>query len=152
VAQRILVVDDETPIAQLVGQTLNAAGYETAIANDGATALPLLDPTRPFDLIVLDMRMPRLDGWQFSAAMRKRGLDIPIVVMTAGRDARVAAEQIGAVGYITKPFDIDALEDTVRHALGDSEPGGGVVRSAYLAALQALAPPFWIAPPRPALA
>ena len=138
--QRILVVDDERPIAQLVGEALNAAGYETAIADDGATALPLLNPADPFDLVVLDMRMPRVDGWQFSAAMRQRGLDIPIVVMTAEREAQRAAEQIGAVGYITKPFDIDALEETIRRALGGSDRAGSTLRSAYLAAREALGP------------
>jgi CheY-like chemotaxis protein len=79
-----------------------------ATASNGAEALALLDEVEPA-LILLDMRMPVLDGWGVAAAIQRRALTPPIVVMTAAQDAAQWAEEINAAGYIAKPFDLFEL-------------------------------------------
>ena len=64
-------------------------------------------------MILLDMRMPVLDGWAFAQALADRGLTIPIVVVTAATNARQWAEEIGAAGYLAKPFEDESLLDAV---------------------------------------
>jgi DNA-binding response OmpR family regulator len=110
---RILVVDDDDSIRELVAEILRDEGYDTVQARNGAAALQEMDGS-VFDLVVLDMRMPVVDGWQFAAALDQRGATTPIVVMTAAQNARLWAEEIGAAGYIAKPFGIDELLQTVR--------------------------------------
>lgn len=73
----------------------------------------MLDACTPA-LVLLDMRMPRLDGWGFARALRERGRTPPIVVMTAARDARRWADEIGARGYLAKPFELGELLEAVR--------------------------------------
>jgi DNA-binding response OmpR family regulator len=109
----ILVVDDDEAILDVVADVLRFEGYPVETANDGAAALDLVDRGRPA-LVLLDMRMPRLDGWGFARALRERGIELPILVMTAARDAAGWAEEIGARGYLAKPFDIGELLDAVR--------------------------------------
>jgi len=109
VTARVLVVDDDESIRDFVEMALADDGYEVVTAADGAAALALVGPTRP-DVILLDMRMPVMDGWAFAAAYR----DLPapraaVVVMTAARDAGERARQIAADAYLAKPFDLDDL-------------------------------------------
>ena len=104
----ILVVDDEPSIRTLVEDCLMTEGYQVQTATNGAEALRAVERSRPA-LVLLDMRMPILDGWGFAQAVKERGLDLPIVVMTAAQDARRWAEEIGANGYLAKPFDLDDL-------------------------------------------
>jgi urea transport system substrate-binding protein len=113
---RILVVDDDDSIRELVAEILRDEGYDIVQARNGAAALQEIDGGASFDLVVLDMRMPLVDGWQFAAALEQRGAATPIVVMTAAQNARLWAEEIGAAGYIAKPFGIDELLQTVRDA------------------------------------
>jgi two-component system chemotaxis response regulator CheY len=114
---RILVVDDDEPIRELVAEILREDGYEVTEARNGAQGLRCLDSGGTFELVMLDMRMPVLDGWQFAAAVTERGLGLPIVVMTAAQDARQWAEEINAAGYIAKPFGIDDLAGVVHRVL-----------------------------------
>jgi CheY-like chemotaxis protein len=105
----ILVVDDDESIRMVVTMALEDAGYDVVEATDGADALQVLERTRP-RLVLLDMRMPRLNGWEFAASYRARPPPhVPIVVMSAGRDVAVKAADVGAVDAIGKPFDIDDL-------------------------------------------
>jgi CheY-like chemotaxis protein len=113
----ILVVDDDEGILDVVLMTLDFEGYSTRSARDGAEALAIIENERP-GLVLLDMRMPVLDGWGFARALRDRGIDIPIVVMTAAQDARRWAEEIGADAYVEKPFDLRKLVQTVEKVLG----------------------------------
>jgi CheY-like chemotaxis protein len=113
----ILVVDDDEGILDVVLMTLDFEGYTTRSARDGAEALAIIENERP-GLVLLDMRMPVLDGWGFARALRDRGIDIPIVVMTAAQDARRWAEEIGADAYVEKPFDLRKLVQTVEKVLG----------------------------------
>jgi CheY-like chemotaxis protein len=69
-----------------------------------------VERTRP-SLVLLDMRMPVLDGWGFAAALKARGVTLPILVMTAAQNARAWAEEIGAQGVVAKPFEVPHLLD-----------------------------------------
>ena len=109
----ILVVDDDEAILDVVADVLRFEGYPVETAVDGQEALAAVERERP-SLVLLDMRMPRLDGWGFARELRDRGIQVPILVMTAARDASGWAEEIGARGYLAKPFDIDELIDAVR--------------------------------------
>jgi len=107
-ASPILVVDDDDSIRDMLGDVLRAAGYSVRSASDGESALAAVEAERPA-LVLLDMRMPKVDGWEFARRLKGRGVRVPILVMTAFRDARRAAEDIGADGYLPKPFEIDQL-------------------------------------------
>lgn len=108
----ILVVDDDHTIRTTVADILSLEGYPVEVATNGAEALTIVERVRP-SLILLDMRMPVLDGWGFGRALRERGIDVPILVMTAAVNARRWAEEIGADGYLAKPFELAELLDAV---------------------------------------
>ena len=110
----VLVVDDERQILDVSELVLEDEGYEVRTARDGQQALDILREVVP-DLILLDMRMPVLDGWGFVREYRSRHEShAPIVVLTAATSAAQRAKEIGAVGYLEKPFDLDALVGIVR--------------------------------------
>ncbi len=107
--RRVLVVEDDADLATVVQLVLERDGYETVVASDGIDALEKLDGARP-GLVLLDMRMPRMNGERFAAELRHRyGDAIPIVVVTAAEHARARAESIAAADVLPKPFDVDAL-------------------------------------------
>jgi two-component system chemotaxis response regulator CheY len=109
----ILVVDDDPSIRALVVEVLTDDGYAVVEAGDGAEALALTGAAEPC-LILLDMRMPVMDGWAFARAYREQTTDrAPVVVMTAARDARAWAAEIGADGVLPKPFDLVDLANVV---------------------------------------
>lgn len=115
----ILVVDDDAAILDVVADVLRFEGYPVETAVDGADALQVVERARPA-LVLLDMRMPRLDGWGFARTLAERGVELPILVMTAARDAAGWAEEIGAQGYLAKPFDIGELLEAVRSQAGSA--------------------------------
>lgn len=111
---RILVVDDDEGICEFVKMALGDAGYEVATAENGRAALDLLASWQP-SLILLDMRMPRMDGWEFSRAYRQTPEPhVPIVVVTAARDAAQSAAEIQADAHLAKPFRLADLIQIVR--------------------------------------
>jgi DNA-binding response OmpR family regulator len=117
VGERILVVEDETPIAEAVGYALREAGYEVDIVGDGTQGLAATR-AQPFDLLVLDLMLPGLSGLDVCRAVRAES-DLPIVMLTA-RDAeldRVLGLEIGADDYVTKPFSVAELVSRVRALL-----------------------------------
>ena len=114
---RILVVEDDPSIREAVVFALRAAGYVVEEASDGRAALSLLTHT-PVTLIVLDMRMPIMNGWEFAQALRAQGRHIPVLVMTAAADAQRWAAEIEAEAVLSKPFEIQALLDEVHHLAG----------------------------------
>lgn len=106
---RILVVEDDDLIRELVNLVLSGAGYEVMTATDGAAALQAIEGAQP-DLVLLDMRMPGMDGWEFARRYRAQPEPhAPIVVLTAARDAAARAAEIQANGYLGKPFDVNEL-------------------------------------------
>jgi two-component system chemotaxis response regulator CheY len=113
--QPILVVDDDPAILATVADALDLEGLPFVTATNGAEALALLEahPQQP-SLVLLDMRMPVLDGWGFMTAIRERGLSLSVVVMTAAADARRWAREVGAHGVLAKPFELDELLAAVR--------------------------------------
>jgi CheY-like chemotaxis protein len=112
----ILVIDDDPAILDTVTQILEFEGYSVATATNGAEGLRQVDQAPPA-LILLDMRMPVLDGWGFARTLRERGVALPIVVMTAAQDARRWAQEISASAYLAKPFDLLDLLDVVQRQL-----------------------------------
>jgi two-component system, chemotaxis family, chemotaxis protein CheY len=106
---RVLIVEDDDGIRDMVDIVLSAAGYEVLTASDGADALEVIGGGSP-DLVLLDMRMPVMDGWEFARRYRAGPAPhAPIVVMTAARDAAQRAAEIDANGYLGKPFDMAEL-------------------------------------------
>jgi two-component system, chemotaxis family, chemotaxis protein CheY len=111
----ILVVEDDVSILDMVLQILRAEGYPVVGAKNGAEGLAQCDRRAP-SLILLDMRMPRMDGWEFAAALRERGIASPVVVMTAADNAKRWADEVGADGYVVKPFEfLELLATVARH-------------------------------------
>lgn len=106
------MVEDDPSILAMVVQILSGEGYPVVAARNGAEGLAAVAHMQP-SLILLDMRMPRMDGWQFAAAVRERGVTAPMLVMTAAENAKKWAEEINADGYVTKPFDFSKLLESV---------------------------------------
>ena len=104
----VLVVDDDTSILDTVTAILSGEGYEVVSAASGQEALAAVTRKPPL-VILLDMRMPVMDGWAVARALRERGVDVPIVVMTAAESAKRWADEIGAEAYLAKPFGLDEL-------------------------------------------
>ena len=109
------MVDDDPSIVAVITDILSAEGHEVVSAENGQDALAKVNGE---SLVLLDMRMPVLDGWEFARRFRASGKRSPIVVMTAAENASRWADEIGADGYLAKPFEMDALIAAVeRHAI-----------------------------------
>jgi DNA-binding response OmpR family regulator len=110
--QRILVVDDEKGIQEIVSQALKRRGYDTLNAADGDTALDMAFTAKP-DLIILDLMRPRMDGWEVCRRLKsnKETASIPIIMLTARREETDVVEglDLGADDYIKKPFSLAEL-------------------------------------------
>ncbi|HUQ41009.1 MAG TPA: response regulator, partial [Candidatus Limnocylindrales bacterium] len=116
---RVLVVDDDPSILDTVSSILSSEGFQVMSAAGGQQAMALLRSWHP-TLILLDMRMPIMDGWAVAKAIREEGATVPIVVMTAAESAARWADEIGAAGHLAKPFGLDELLACVaKHAGGD---------------------------------
>lgn len=106
----ILVIDDDDLIQFTVREILEDEGYTVETATDGLDALAKLDGFFPA-LILLDITMPRMDGYEFAERLQQLGLHarIPVIVLTADGRAQQKAARVGAAGYLHKPFSIPAL-------------------------------------------
>ncbi|HOQ97717.1 MAG TPA: response regulator transcription factor [Anaerolineae bacterium] len=113
----ILVVDDEPHVVRLVQANLQASGYQVLTAGDGRTALAIVDEQRP-DLVLLDLMMPGLDGYEVCRRIREHS-DVPIIMLTArGAEVdKIAGLDAGADDYLTKPFGVGELLARVRAVL-----------------------------------
>jgi two-component system, chemotaxis family, chemotaxis protein CheY len=108
-SKRILVVDDDESIREMVEMGLSDEGYEVRTAGDGAAALSVAERWQA-DVILLDMKMPVMDGWAFAAAYRHSPKPLAsVVVLTAAQNAERWAEEIGADAVLAKPFDLEHL-------------------------------------------
>jgi CheY-like chemotaxis protein len=113
----ILVVEDDPDILSTVADILEFEGYHVKRASNGAEGLAMMEGVHPA-LVILDMRMPILDGWDFARILREREIKVPILVMTAAQDARRWAQEIDAEGYVAKPFHILELISAVEELTG----------------------------------
>jgi CheY-like chemotaxis protein len=116
----VLVVDDDTSILDTVSAILTGEGYDVVSAISGQEALEAVARKQPA-VILLDMRMPVMDGWAVARALHAQGIDVPIVVMTAAESAKRWADEVGAEGFLSKPFGLDELLAVVERFRG---PGG----------------------------
>ena len=122
-APLILVVDDEPSVNDLICDAMRLAGYRTAAAADGFLALQFLRATTP-DLVILDINMPRIDGFETLQRMRQAGDNTPVIVLTARQerdDTRMGFEA-GADDFVHKPFSIEELVWRVRAVLRRTGP------------------------------
>jgi Response regulators consisting of a CheY-like receiver domain and a winged-helix DNA-binding domain len=118
---RILVVDDEPHIVSLVTRSLNADGYETVVAEDGAEALErAMEPD--ISLVVLDVGLPTMDGFEVLRHLRDRGNGVPVIMLTArsGTSDTIEGLDAGASDYMSKPFAVAELLARVRSRLRES--------------------------------
>ena len=115
---RILVVDDEEKMRRLLEMSLKNMGHEVVMAADGREALAECEEA-PFDLILTDLKMPNMDGMQLLKALRDRGDDVPVIVLTAFGtiETAVAAMKLGASDYIIRPFEMETVELAITRAL-----------------------------------
>lgn len=106
-AGHVLVVEDDLDLLGLVEMVLQDAGHRVRTASDGRRALERVAEEMP-RLILLDMRMPIMSGWEFAREFRARyGRACPIVVVTAAENAQLRAAEIEAEGWLSKPFELD---------------------------------------------
>ncbi len=118
VARRILMVDDEPNVRLVFRTALESAGHELAAAEDGQEALDILQATR-FDLVLLDLRMPRIGGMELLGRLRAANNDVPVIIITAHGSIpdAVAAMKLGAIDFLSKPLTPDALRRAVAEVL-----------------------------------
>lgn len=116
--KRILVVDDEAKMRRLLELSLKGLGHEVVQAEDGEAALAAFD-SAPFDLVLTDLRMPRLDGMGLLRALRERGEDVPVIVLTAFAtvESAIEAMKLGATDYMIRPLEMKDMELAVNRAL-----------------------------------
>ena len=119
---RILVVDDEIEMARVLADDLADAGYAVDVADRAAAAL---DKARaqPFDLVISDLRMEQLDGFDLLKQLKALDPEVPVLIMTAfgGIDTAITAIKLGAFHYVTKPFRLDEVTALVKRALDDRQ-------------------------------
>jgi two-component system alkaline phosphatase synthesis response regulator PhoP len=133
--KRVLVVEDEVNIARLVRDYLHQAGFDVLQASDGPTALHLARAEKP-DMIVLDLGLPGMDGYDVTRELRARS-SVPIIMLTARSEEsdRIVGLELGADDYIVKPFSPRELVARIRAVLrrADATLGGGeIVRAGSL--------------------
>lgn len=124
----ILIVDDETEMADTCARLLSAFGYNCLVAHDGAKALALIDSDRPA-LVVSDINLPVSDGFEIARYVHKKGPETPVILMTGYHTPEVArkAQAAGAAAYLRKPFPNTELVATVKTLLGGDKDKGGKV-------------------------
>jgi CheY-like chemotaxis protein len=109
----VLVIEDDPDMRGLLVLMLEDRGHRVLAASDGREGLDVLRHETP-DLILLDMKMPVMDGWEFARRYREAHEEpSPIVVMTAAEDPRLRAEEVGAAGWLGKPVELDRLYATI---------------------------------------
>jgi DNA-binding response OmpR family regulator len=119
---KVLVAEDEPTLVQLLQANLEFEGYETFVATNGREALEMVRSIDP-DVLLLDVMMPVLDGWDVLRFICASGIDTRVVVVTAKAqdDERLRGWELGCDEFITKPFDIESLLQTVLEVAGRGE-------------------------------
>jgi CheY-like chemotaxis protein len=130
VTKRILIVDDEATVVEMltefIKQFRHGHTYEVTTAPDGADATMALLRAQ-YDLILLDMHMPRMGGLELLKQIRSVGVNIPVIMVTGNRDVQAAAQALtsGIFAYVPKPFDFRELDHLVALAVATQRPGAG---------------------------
>jgi len=121
---RLVVVDDEPNIRELLATSLRFAGFEVHAAADGASALRLVRQVDP-DLVVLDVMLPDMDGFTLTRRLREKGQHVPVVFLTARDDTsdKVTGLTVGGDDYVTKPFSLEEVVARIRAVLRRTRPG-----------------------------
>ena len=126
---KILIVDDERQLVSLVSLHMSMSGYEVLTANDGEAALSIIDKEKP-DLVILDLMLPKIDGWEVCKRLRTESKigDIPVIMLTARSEAgdKLRGFECGADDYVTKPFSPRELVARVKRVLARAEKGPSV--------------------------
>lgn len=117
---RVLIVDDEQPIRELLSRTLLLADYEVHEAPDGRAAIERLR-LAPYDLLITDLKMPGIDGLAVIREARRLRGDLPIIIVTgySTEESAIEAVNLGVSGYLTKPFRVPKVLAAAAKALGD---------------------------------
>ena len=113
--RRVLVVDDDPDILDALSEILEVEGYAVQRARNGREALERLEQGLP-DLVLLDLMMPVMDGWEFARSLSPHARP-PIIVLSADRNVSSRAREIGALEWLAKPFELSELLAAVRRAL-----------------------------------
>ncbi len=120
---KILIVDDDISVTNLLGKVLSAEGYETIAVNDSSTAIEVAVSTNP-DLVILDLMMPQPDGFKVCRMLREdpNFMYTPILIVTAldDSDSRIVAFGAGANDYLTKPFNLEELISLTKALIDES--------------------------------
>jgi DNA-binding response OmpR family regulator len=113
-ARKILVVDDEPEVRQLMEHFLTDRGYEVRIVENGRLALESLDTFSP-DVVLLDMHMPEMDGLETLKHLGARAPSLPVIMITVNEDIETTSRllQLGAADYVPKPFNLEYLEQSI---------------------------------------
>lgn len=122
---RVLIVEDDPVLADGLTRSLRQSDYAVDCITDGGEADHVL-ATQNYDLVILDLGLPKIDGFEVLRRLRRRGIKVPVLVLTA-RDAlqdRVKGLDLGADDYLTKPFDLPELEARVRALIRRGQSGG----------------------------
>jgi len=111
---KVLVVDDEPEVRQVLLEFLSSRGYDVSVASGGAEAVALVESTRP-DLVLLDVAMPGMDGVETLKRIVAIDPELAVIMVTANADIGVTSKllALGAVDYVPKPFDLDYLDQAV---------------------------------------
>lgn len=125
---KILIVDDDTNICELLRLYIEKEGFEASIANDGEAGLRMFDTVNP-DLILLDIMLPGLDGWQVCREIRKKS-QVPIIMLTAKGEVfdKVLGLELGADDYVVKPFEAKEVVARIKAVLRRSGQQGEAVK------------------------
>jgi two-component system OmpR family response regulator len=113
-AKKILVVDDEPQVRQLMEHFLTERGYEVRVAETGRVGLAALDTFTP-DVVLLDMHMPEMDGLETLQRLVARAPSLPVIMVTVNDDVETTARllRLGAADYVPKPFNLEYLEQAI---------------------------------------
>lgn len=116
--ETILIIDDDVALTNVLREELRIVGYDVEVSNSGEEALELLKE-QFFDLILLDLKMPKVDGLQVLKELQRRVYPGKVIVMTAYADVELAVEsrRLGAADFLSKPYDIDELLISIRKVL-----------------------------------
>lgn len=121
-SKEILVLEDEREIREAIKEFLESESYQVETASNGIEALNLLNHSKMPDLILLDMKMPGMNGWDFAKEFYQKYDHLaPLIVMTAAAEVEKRAQEVSANDFVGKPFDLDELSQKIKKLLENPE-------------------------------